>query len=173
MSAWKKVYWSLGRTWGPKAHSSQRNKLRRGQTKACLQERHLGVQCRPELQSHANLIPCLFQLQKLLESLEIHMIQEVLKKVNREMSLLLSEKSKEEPTLPTGNTCLLYYLKKLTFFFWYEVSVIVGADTAPCYHPKPEEFPYYLGTWSGKDRFSTSLEKRIQEVPIWSGAGAY
>ncbi|XP_038196774.2 uncharacterized protein LOC119821713 [Arvicola amphibius] len=41
------------------------------------------------------------QLQKLLESLEIHMIQEVLKKVGREMSLLLSEKSKEEPTLPT------------------------------------------------------------------------
>ncbi|CAO2627890.1 Coiled-coil domain-containing protein 162 [Lemmus lemmus] len=41
------------------------------------------------------------QLQKLLESLEIHMIQEVLKKVRREMSLLLSEKSKEEPTLPT------------------------------------------------------------------------
>ncbi|XP_075800920.1 uncharacterized protein LOC142833419 [Microtus pennsylvanicus] len=41
------------------------------------------------------------QLQKLLESLEIHMIQEVLKKVSREMSLLLSEKSKEEPALPT------------------------------------------------------------------------
>ncbi|XP_041509550.1 uncharacterized protein LOC121449304 [Microtus oregoni] len=42
------------------------------------------------------------QLQKLLESLEIYMIQEVLKKVSREMSLLLSEKSKEEePALPT------------------------------------------------------------------------
>ncbi|XP_076408505.1 uncharacterized protein LOC102904867 isoform X1 [Peromyscus maniculatus bairdii] len=41
------------------------------------------------------------QLQKLLESLEIHMIQEVLRKVNREITLLLSEKSKEESTLPT------------------------------------------------------------------------
>ncbi|XP_051031282.1 uncharacterized protein LOC127215027 [Phodopus roborovskii] len=41
------------------------------------------------------------QLQKLLESLEIHMIQEVMRKVSREMTLLLSEKSKEEPTLPT------------------------------------------------------------------------
>lgn len=41
------------------------------------------------------------QLQKLLESLEIHMIQEVLRKVNREMTLFLSEKSKEESTLPT------------------------------------------------------------------------
>eukprot|EP00073_Rattus_norvegicus_P041726 XP_008771243.1 PREDICTED: transmembrane protein FLJ37396 isoform X3 [Rattus norvegicus] len=51
------------------------------------------------------------QLQKLLESLEIHMIQEVLRKINREMTLFLSEKSKEESTLPTGNTCLFYYLK--------------------------------------------------------------
>nr|XP_034379600.1 LOW QUALITY PROTEIN: uncharacterized protein LOC117724113 [Arvicanthis niloticus] len=41
------------------------------------------------------------QLQKLLESLQIHMIQEVLRKVNREMTLFLSEKSKEESTLPT------------------------------------------------------------------------
>ncbi|OBS78546.1 hypothetical protein A6R68_19055, partial [Neotoma lepida] len=41
------------------------------------------------------------QLQKLLESLEIHMIQEVLRKVRKEMTLLLSEKSKEESTLPT------------------------------------------------------------------------
>ncbi|XP_052607475.1 LOW QUALITY PROTEIN: uncharacterized protein LOC128118689 [Peromyscus californicus insignis] len=41
------------------------------------------------------------QLQKLLESLEIHMIQEVLRKVNREITLLLSEKSKDESTLPT------------------------------------------------------------------------
>ncbi|XP_051020197.1 uncharacterized protein LOC127205081 [Acomys russatus] len=41
------------------------------------------------------------QLQKLLENLEIHMIQEVLRKVNQEMTLLLSEKSKEESTLPT------------------------------------------------------------------------
>ncbi|XP_035294296.1 uncharacterized protein Ccdc162p [Cricetulus griseus] len=41
------------------------------------------------------------QLQKLLESLEIHMIQEVMRKVSREMTLLLSEKSNKEPTLPT------------------------------------------------------------------------
>ncbi|XP_047413840.1 uncharacterized protein LOC124988397 isoform X2 [Sciurus carolinensis] len=41
------------------------------------------------------------QLQKLLENLEIHMIQEVLRKVNKEMLLVLSEKSKKESTLPT------------------------------------------------------------------------
>ncbi|KAM9665221.1 LOW QUALITY PROTEIN: uncharacterized protein ACIGJ3_008931 [Trichechus inunguis] len=41
------------------------------------------------------------QLQKLLENLEIHMIQEVLRKVNRETTLVISEKSKEEYTLPT------------------------------------------------------------------------
>ncbi|KAG8522115.1 Coiled-coil domain-containing protein 162, partial [Galemys pyrenaicus] len=41
------------------------------------------------------------QLQKLLESLEIHMIQEVLRKVNRELTLVASEKSKEEWALPT------------------------------------------------------------------------
>ncbi|XP_013366265.1 PREDICTED: coiled-coil domain-containing protein 162-like isoform X3 [Chinchilla lanigera] len=41
------------------------------------------------------------QLQKLLENIEIHMIQEVLRKVHREMTLVLSEKSKEESTLPT------------------------------------------------------------------------
>ncbi|XP_010854933.1 PREDICTED: coiled-coil domain-containing protein 162-like [Bison bison bison] len=41
------------------------------------------------------------QLQKLLENLEIHMIQEVLKKVNREITLVVSEKSKEQHTLPT------------------------------------------------------------------------
>uniref|UniRef100_A0A8D2JTY3 Coiled-coil domain-containing protein 162 n=1 Tax=Theropithecus gelada TaxID=9565 RepID=A0A8D2JTY3_THEGE len=41
------------------------------------------------------------QLQKLLENFEIHMIQEVLRKVNREMTLLLSEKSKKECSLPT------------------------------------------------------------------------
>uniref|UniRef100_A0A2K6KLH8 Coiled-coil domain containing 162 n=1 Tax=Rhinopithecus bieti TaxID=61621 RepID=A0A2K6KLH8_RHIBE len=40
------------------------------------------------------------QLQKLLENFEIHMIQEVLRKVNREMTLLLSEKSKKECSLP-------------------------------------------------------------------------
>ncbi|VTJ71870.1 Hypothetical predicted protein [Marmota monax] len=41
------------------------------------------------------------QLQKLLENIEIHMIQEVLRKVNKEMTLVLSEKSKKESTLPT------------------------------------------------------------------------
>ncbi|XP_046532783.1 uncharacterized protein LOC124247491 isoform X5 [Equus quagga] len=41
------------------------------------------------------------QLQKLLENLEIHMILEVLRKVNREISLVVSEKSKEQSTLPT------------------------------------------------------------------------
>uniref|UniRef100_A0A2K5IPH5 Coiled-coil domain containing 162 n=1 Tax=Colobus angolensis palliatus TaxID=336983 RepID=A0A2K5IPH5_COLAP len=41
------------------------------------------------------------QLQKLLENFEIHMIQEVLRKVNREITLLLSEKSKKECSLPT------------------------------------------------------------------------
>ncbi|XP_068841042.1 coiled-coil domain-containing protein 162-like [Capricornis sumatraensis] len=41
------------------------------------------------------------QLQKLLENLEIHMIQEVLRKVNREITLVVSEKSKEQHTLPT------------------------------------------------------------------------
>ncbi|XP_004406785.1 PREDICTED: coiled-coil domain-containing protein 162-like [Odobenus rosmarus divergens] len=41
------------------------------------------------------------QLQKLLENLEIHMIQEVLRKVNREIALVVSEKSKEQCTLPT------------------------------------------------------------------------
>ncbi|XP_072594559.1 uncharacterized protein [Vulpes vulpes] len=41
------------------------------------------------------------QLQKLLENLEIHMIQEVLRKVNREIALVVSEKSKERCTLPT------------------------------------------------------------------------
>ncbi|XP_037698208.1 uncharacterized protein LOC119539130 isoform X3 [Choloepus didactylus] len=41
------------------------------------------------------------QLQKLWESLEIHMIQEVLRRVKRERTLVISEKSKEEYTLPT------------------------------------------------------------------------
>ncbi|XP_062043222.1 uncharacterized protein LOC133756617 [Lepus europaeus] len=41
------------------------------------------------------------QLQKLLENVEIHMIQEVLRKVNREMTLVLSEKSRKECPLPT------------------------------------------------------------------------
>ncbi|XP_077636153.1 coiled-coil domain-containing protein 162-like [Crocuta crocuta] len=41
------------------------------------------------------------QLQKLLENLEIHMIQEVLRKVKKERALVVSEKSKEHGTLPT------------------------------------------------------------------------
>ncbi|XP_058590881.1 uncharacterized protein LOC131514658 isoform X3 [Neofelis nebulosa] len=41
------------------------------------------------------------QLQKLLENLEIHMIQEVLRKVKRERALVVSEKSKDQGTLPT------------------------------------------------------------------------
>ncbi|XP_075409857.1 coiled-coil domain-containing protein 162-like [Tenrec ecaudatus] len=41
------------------------------------------------------------QLQKLLESLEIHMIQEVIRKVSREMTLVKAEKSKEDYLLPT------------------------------------------------------------------------
>nr|XP_008261576.2 uncharacterized protein LOC100346633 [Oryctolagus cuniculus] len=41
------------------------------------------------------------QLQQLLENVEIHMIQEVLRKVNREMTLVLSEKSRKECPLPT------------------------------------------------------------------------
>ncbi|XP_063110059.1 centrosomal protein CEP57L1 isoform X4 [Cavia porcellus] len=41
------------------------------------------------------------QLRKLLEETEIHMIQEVLRKVHREMTLVLSEKSRKESTLPT------------------------------------------------------------------------
>uniref|UniRef100_A0A673U0P3 Coiled-coil domain containing 162 n=1 Tax=Suricata suricatta TaxID=37032 RepID=A0A673U0P3_SURSU len=41
------------------------------------------------------------QLQKLLENLEIHMIQEVLRKVKRERALVVSEKSKEQGPLPT------------------------------------------------------------------------
>ncbi|KAM5282564.1 LOW QUALITY PROTEIN: uncharacterized protein RBU33_014186 [Hipposideros larvatus] len=41
------------------------------------------------------------QLQKLLENLEIHMTQEILRKVSRELTLVVSEKSKEQCTLPT------------------------------------------------------------------------
>ncbi|KAI5929726.1 Paternally-expressed gene 3 protein [Manis javanica] len=42
------------------------------------------------------------ELQKLLESLEIHMIQEILRKDHREKTLVVSEKSKEQCALPTG-----------------------------------------------------------------------
>ncbi|XP_053138734.1 coiled-coil domain-containing protein 162-like [Hemicordylus capensis] len=41
------------------------------------------------------------QLQKLLENLEIHMIHDVQKKVNKEMTLVISEKAREERNLPT------------------------------------------------------------------------
>ncbi|KAJ6660255.1 hypothetical protein lerEdw1_017955 [Lerista edwardsae] len=41
------------------------------------------------------------QLQNLLESLEIHMIHDVQKKINKEMTLVISEKAREERNLPT------------------------------------------------------------------------
>jgi len=43
-----------------------------------------------------------FQLQKLLESLEIHMIHDVQKKVKQEMTLVISERARQESSLPTG-----------------------------------------------------------------------
>ncbi|KAJ7341823.1 hypothetical protein JRQ81_007119 [Phrynocephalus forsythii] len=41
-----------------------------------------------------------YQLQKLLESLEIHMIHDVQKKINKEITLVISEKAREERNLP-------------------------------------------------------------------------
>ncbi|NXV45796.1 CC162 protein, partial [Uria aalge] len=41
------------------------------------------------------------QLQKLLESLEIHMIHDVQKKINQEMTLVTSERARQESSLPT------------------------------------------------------------------------
>ncbi|XP_039207102.1 uncharacterized protein LOC120311541 isoform X2 [Crotalus tigris] len=41
------------------------------------------------------------QFQKLLESLEMHMIHDVQKKINKEITLVLSEKAREERHLPT------------------------------------------------------------------------
>ncbi|XP_019393423.1 PREDICTED: transmembrane protein FLJ37396 isoform X1 [Crocodylus porosus] len=41
------------------------------------------------------------QLQKLLESLEIHMIHDVQRKINQEMTLVTSERAREESGLPT------------------------------------------------------------------------
>ncbi|XP_068933437.1 uncharacterized protein [Petaurus breviceps papuanus] len=41
------------------------------------------------------------QLQKLLENFESHMIHEVLRKVNKEIALVMSEKAKEDCVLPT------------------------------------------------------------------------
>lgn len=46
------------------------------------------AECRDELSI------CLCQLQKLLEILEIHLIQEVMRKVNREITLIVSGKSR-------------------------------------------------------------------------------
>ncbi|NXX75937.1 CC162 protein, partial [Urocolius indicus] len=41
------------------------------------------------------------QLQKLLESLEIHMIHDVQKKINQEMNLVISERARQDGNLPT------------------------------------------------------------------------
>ncbi|NXY72153.1 CC162 protein, partial [Glareola pratincola] len=41
------------------------------------------------------------QLRKLLESLEIHMIHDVQKKINQEMTLVTSERARQESSLPT------------------------------------------------------------------------
>uniref|UniRef100_A0A8C8S497 Coiled-coil domain-containing protein 162 n=1 Tax=Pelusios castaneus TaxID=367368 RepID=A0A8C8S497_9SAUR len=43
-----------------------------------------------------------WQLQKLLESLEIHMIHDVQKKINQEMTLVTSERARAGSSLPTG-----------------------------------------------------------------------
>uniref|UniRef100_A0A8C8BHK6 Coiled-coil domain-containing protein 162 n=1 Tax=Otus sunia TaxID=257818 RepID=A0A8C8BHK6_9STRI len=42
-----------------------------------------------------------YQLQKLLESLEIHMIHDVQKKINQEITLVTSERARQESSLPT------------------------------------------------------------------------
>ncbi|XP_009287481.1 PREDICTED: coiled-coil domain-containing protein 162 [Aptenodytes forsteri] len=42
-----------------------------------------------------------YQLQKLLESLEIHMIHDVQKKINQEMTLVTSERARQDSSLPT------------------------------------------------------------------------
>uniref|UniRef100_A0A8D0CC22 Uncharacterized protein n=1 Tax=Salvator merianae TaxID=96440 RepID=A0A8D0CC22_SALMN len=42
-----------------------------------------------------------YQLQKLLESMEIHMIHNLQKKINKEITLVISEKTREERNLPT------------------------------------------------------------------------
>ncbi|XP_077158407.1 uncharacterized protein LOC143819972 isoform X3 [Paroedura picta] len=41
------------------------------------------------------------QLKQILESLEIHMIHDVQKKINKELTLVISEKAREERNLPT------------------------------------------------------------------------
>lgn len=86
-----------------------------------------------------------------------------MRKVSREMTLLLSEKSNKEPTLPTGNECLFYYLKKINIFFSdYKVSVMVGTDIVPCYHQKPEKFPFLLGT---------SAQVKTDSCLLWTSQG--
>ncbi|NXC44706.1 CC162 protein, partial [Penelope pileata] len=42
-----------------------------------------------------------YQLRKLLESLEIHMIRDVQKKIKQEMTLVISERARQESSLPT------------------------------------------------------------------------
>ncbi|NXL85400.1 CC162 protein, partial [Alectura lathami] len=42
-----------------------------------------------------------YQLRKLLESLEIHMIHDVQKKIKQEMTLVISERARQESSLPT------------------------------------------------------------------------
>lgn len=42
-----------------------------------------------------------YQLQKLLESLEIYMIHDVQKKIKQEMTLVISERARQESSLPT------------------------------------------------------------------------
>ncbi|XP_051853468.1 coiled-coil domain-containing protein 162-like isoform X2 [Antechinus flavipes] len=63
----------------------------------------LVISCRsilpPKGASEVEIKTC--QLQKLLEDLESHMIHEVLRKVNKEIALVMSEKAKEDSVLPT------------------------------------------------------------------------
>ncbi|XP_063152758.1 coiled-coil domain-containing protein 162-like [Candoia aspera] len=73
--------------------------------------RHWGIE--DEFEEYGTTNPCplfpkeaskidviTYQFQKLLESLEIHMIHDVQKKINREITLVLSEKAREERHLP-------------------------------------------------------------------------
>ncbi|KAK9411480.1 coiled coil domain-containing protein [Crotalus adamanteus] len=74
--------------------------------------RHWGIE--DEFEEYGTIPPCSFfhrevskidiithQFQKLLESLEMHMIHDVQKKINKEITLVLSEKAREERHLPT------------------------------------------------------------------------
>ncbi|KAM6460286.1 uncharacterized protein PHA67_008900 isoform 3-T4 [Liasis olivaceus] len=74
--------------------------------------RHWGIQ--DEFEEYGTIHPCpllpkeasktdviTHQFQKLLESLEIYMIHDVQKKINQEITLVLSEKAREERHLPT------------------------------------------------------------------------